>query len=383
MTIFDGRQDMTLVRTRAPHALIILVAAIAALMCWAADARAQGAAPAPCTGMIFTDPEGDEDAGPDAVNPFSLADMPSPLNRRGQDPYLDITGAFFNYADAGGKKVLTANIKLRDLVPTVPAESYEGAVQYIADFDAIGAVEWVRAVYDGSAWAFDYGLLEEEDRPPTPTATTGRVFTGPGGVVQIDFPVVPEIAGGLVIEGIQAITGMWAPSADGRTSLWFYSDIAPDDDEGTYTVEDCPASASQTPQNDTPTKPGPSPSAPPPASSNPPAAGGQQQPGPTHVNRTTLPFTTGKSLGSARKAAKKRRLVFKARASATITKLVVQLRKGRKVVGTAKAATFSGTRKLKLKLKSRKLKKGAYKLVATGTVDGRPLGYSRKVTLKK
>jgi hypothetical protein len=366
---------------RAPHALLVLAAASATLMGWAADARAQGSAPAPCSGMIFTDPEGDEDAGPDAVGILSPLGQPSPLNRQGQDPYLDITGAFFNHADAGGKKVLTANIKLKDLVPTVPAESYDGTVQYIADFDPIGAVDWVRAVYDGSAWAFDYGLLESEDQPATPTETTGRVFTGPGGVVQIDFPAVPEITGGAVVEGIQAISGMWASSVDGNTSLWFYSDIAPTEDSGTYTVTDCPAgSTPPPPPTTTPTNPGPSPSAPPPASSNPPAA---QQPGPTHVNYTRLPFTTPKALGSARKAAKKRTLVVKGRASATITGLVVQLRKGRKVVGTAKAATFSGSRTLKLKLKSRKLKKGAYKLVASGTVNGKALAYSRKVTLKK
>ena len=373
---------MTVARTRAPHALTIFVAALAALICWAGDARAQSAAPAPCTGMIFTDPEGDEDAGPDAIGILSPAGEPSPLNRQGQDPYLDITGTFFNYADVDGKKVLTANIQLKDLVPTVPAESYDGTVQYIADFTAIGAVDWVRAVYDGSAWAFDYGLLESEDTPATPTATTGRVFTGPGGVVQIDFPAVPEITGGAVIEGIQAISGMWASSIDGQTSLWFYSDIAPTEDSGTYTVTDCPATAAPAapPQNSTPTNPGSSPSQPPPASSNPPAS---QQPGPAHPNYTTLPFSVAKSLGSARKAAKKRRIAFKGRASAEITGLVVKLRKGRKVIGTAKAATFSGTRTLKLKLKSRKLKKGAYKLTATGKVNGRSLAYSRKVTLKK
>ncbi len=107
---------------------------------------------------------------------------------------------------------------------------------------------------------------------------------------------------------------------------------------------------------------------------------------------TTLPFKAASTVGSAKKAKKKRSLSFKATADQDISTLVVQLLTGKpgakqKVVGTYKVAAFAkGTRSIKLKLSksvAKKLKKGKYTLASRGTVNGQNLQATQAVTVKK
>ncbi|HEY3186472.1 MAG TPA: hypothetical protein VGJ70_03295, partial [Solirubrobacteraceae bacterium] len=98
---------------------------------------------------------------------------------------------------------------------------------------------------------------------------------------------------------------------------------------------------------------------------------------------TALPFRASPTIGSARRAAKGRSLAFRVQATQAITNLRVQLRaaNGRGPVlagGTLKS--LSGARTLKLRL-ARRLKKGRYALIATGTVDGRALRTVQQVRI--
>ena len=124
--------------------------------------------------------------------------------------------------------------------------------------------------------------------------------------------------------------------------------------------------------------PPPSTGTPPPGTGTPPST-----PPPSSGGFATLPFKAAGSLGSAKKAKKKKAFTFKATAEADISNLVVALLdKKKKAVGSAKVALFkkgSGTIKLKVK----KPKKGTYTLAAQGTVDGKELKTSQVVKVKK
>ena len=226
-------------------------------------------------------------------------------------------------------------------------------------------------------------IAESTDNPIIPlqaaeaTETTGRVFPGPDGIIQIDFPADEAIKVGAEITP-DVYAGVWTPTLDGTTGAWFYSDHAPEDDTKPYAVTACPEEA-------------PAPVAEPasltetvaPAGSNPqPTAGPSPaaQPAPA-TTVATLPFKAAPSIGSAKKVNKKRAIALKVTASKVISGLGLQLKKGSKVVATGRLASLSGTKTIKLKVGKKKLKKGSYTLLATGTVDGQALSATQTVTL--
>ena len=305
------------------------------------DAGAQDTAkPTPCTGeMLITDPVGDQDPG---------------------GPNQDITGVFFNFK--GGK--LTANIQFTNLTKELPEDSDAGAYWYVwyTDGETRRFVKAVNA--DGSTITYAYGEVD-----PLGLGfylpggdTTGQFFEGPDGIVQIDIPAEAGGAAGGKLTGIVAtsdnITGLndviginssvdFAP--DSGTSLEASS---PSVD---YTATECPAA--------------------------PPAGGTTTTPTtPTGTTPTTteLPLKVTKVLDGAKKAAKKKALRLSVTASEPITDLSLSLRRSGATYASAKAASLSGTKTLKLKvLKPKKFKKGTYSLSAKGTVAGT----KRKVTL--
>ena len=75
-----------------------------------APAGAADPAPTPCNGPLLNDPSGDQVYDPlGSADPFGAAEDTGPDS-------LDITSVFFNYkAGADGKKVLTANIVIKNL----------------------------------------------------------------------------------------------------------------------------------------------------------------------------------------------------------------------------------------------------------------------------
>ena len=126
---------------------------------------------------------------------------------------------------------------------------------------------------------------------------------------------------------------------------------------------------------------------PPSGGTTPPPSGGTPPPS-SGSTLTTLPFKAASSLGSLKKAKKKKALSFKATATEAITNLKLKLldaRKGsRTVYGTATIASFpEGSRVIKLKINRKLKKKGKYTLLATGTAQGKSLAVSQAVTVKK
>jgi hypothetical protein len=361
---------------------LVLTAVMAALaVAWpAALASAEDAAPAPCNDVLLADPAKDE----------VVLTAPPTVFREGEDSYLDITKVFFNYrAGADGKLVLTGNIQVRDLKPTVPVESPEGSTTYWIEFDRVANVDWLRAKYKGGAWTFDFGEVTPVDIPSVgyqslPTATTGRVFPGPNGVVSIDFPDIPEIKAGAKLDGVWALTDVVSETYD--TALSFYNGRSDDTDVGaakTYTVKECPAGpAAPAEPTVTPPVDNQPPATPPPADNTPP---GNQPPAqqPQQNRLAVLPFKAAASLGSAKKAVKKKAFSVKVASTRDIRNLVVQLKQGSKVIATGKLASLNGNGTLKLALKSKKLKKGKYLLAASGMVDGQQLFASQTVKLAK
>ena len=83
---------------------------------------------------------------------------------------------------------------------------------------------------------------------------------------------------------------------------------------------------------------------------------------------------------SARKTRKKAKLAISS--SGPVQNVVVTLRKGKKVLGTGKLAQLNGRANVGLKLK-KKLKKGRYTVGIAAKDNGRPIGASAPLTVKK
>jgi hypothetical protein len=345
---------------------------------------AQAAAPTPCNGMFLTDPAGDAEYDANGSVPGG--------GKPGQ-PNMDITGLFFNYAPgADGKSVLTMNTVLANLDKTLPPSADFGAsggIWYYGYYILGDETRFVRgANRSGGDFEFKYGFILDGFFI-TEGDTTGTVSEGPNGVVSV---VIPEEAGGKVgdklggfiatvdtIEGEDDFAGVnhqadFTPLAEGEESPSLSTPNGKD-----YTVTACPPGGSPPPATgggDT----GDGGTTPPPSGGSGGGGAAPAQPAPAF---SELPWRPAKpALGSAKKA-KKKGLVFKAGANADISNLVVKLMKGTKTIATGKAATFkTGVATFKLK-KSKKLKKGKYKLVATGVVDGKSLSVTHAVSVKK
>lgn len=368
-------------RFRLAAALSALAGLLVLLAGGTGPASAVDAAkPTPCAGMLLTDLSGDA-----TLSPLL------PIGSDSSPPNMDTTGLFFNYkADKDGKKVLTANVEVANLDTTVPAVTdSQGGVYYYVIYSYADAVKFVAAHNTGSEIAYEYGTIDPFIGTYTTDGTTnGAFFEGAKGIVQID---VPEAVGGkpgetlkgtlVTIDGIDIGT-------DHHNGINNHADTAPDDasvtePDGTdYTVAECPAGSGGTtpPVGGTTPPPTGGGTTPPPSSSTPPAGGGGGASTPS-----TLPVRFANSIGSAKKAKKKKKLKFAATADQPITNLKLTLKKlGGKgaTLATGKAASLkAGTTKVSIKLK-KKLKKGVYTLLATGTVNGKKLSVGQRVGVK-
>lgn len=358
--------------TRKRNPLLLSLLALGAVT--AVPARAVDAAkPTACNGVHATDPAGDQE-----LNPlFPAGSTTQPAN-------MDATGLFFNHrADKDGKPVLTANISVANLDQSVPAATdSQGGVYYYVIYSYADAVKFVAAHNTGSAIEYEFGTIDPDlGTYTTDGSTTGAFFEGADGVVQID---VPEAVGGKIGESIKGaivtIDGIDIGTDHGN-GINNHADTLPDDADVVapngkdYTVVACPAGSSSAPPAPAP-GPGPAPAPAPPQSGS---------PAPGQPADTVLPVKWNNSLGSAKKAKKGKKLTAKGSASKPISNLVVQLKKSSgkgAALATGKAKSVkAGSFKLSLKLK-KKLRKGVYTLIATGTVDGRKLQYGQKVGLK-
>lgn len=266
----------------------------------------------------------------------------------------EILRGFLKYDAAKGADALTYNVVVKDLKAEVPtgATSLSWVSYYRTPDDTL---HFVRAIADFTgAIVYEYGNFT-----PNPLGlvlsglslyegdTTGKLFEGPEGVVQIVIPAAHAPVG-------TKLATLYSTTTQGRTlptafppqvsrGLSVIVDTAPDDAPetapGTYTVAPCAV---------VPVVPGPG------------------SVGTPTGSAPTLPITlVTKSAKAAKKKSKSKTLSLKLKSSEQITNIAAQLLKGKKVAGTGKLAKLNGTGTLKLKLKG-KLKKGSYTLNLVG-----------------
>jgi hypothetical protein len=327
-----------------------------------AQSGAQTTKPAPsCAGIAATDPPGDAVSDPIGAG---VTQGPGAAN-------LEINRFWFDRTD--GKT--TVNIEVKKL-----SKAIEGGSDGIAWYVNWGAdaEEYVAASSDGSEVTYVYGAYDAGQGLYTPGGdTTGKFFDGDKGVVQIVIPsAVNGNVGGKLTQPYVTTNERTSAVAIGLLST---VDRAPDEGGGkSWTVVDCPAGGGPTGPTGADGTPTPGPTGP--TGPSGPGGGGSQvvQPGKLNVRART-------ALGSAKKAAKKKRSVVSLTGEAT--KIDATLYKGSfakpKVYGKGKLARLAGKGKLKLKL-SKKVKKGKYSLTLIGTnPDGARAEKTFKVKFKK
>jgi hypothetical protein len=282
-----------------------------------------------CAGEAFTDPRGDE-----VADPLGLGFGGGPA------PNLDVTGGFFR-TDGD---VVTANIRIADLSTGAPG--FAEGVGWFMFYIAGGALRFVAAETGrGEEVTYAYGTLDRSNGLFTNDgATTGRLFGGPDGIVQIEVPPAAGATPG-------ATLGMPYAEADVRTFLVISpADQAPDDLRGAnYTVGACSES------------------------------GGQALP------PAVLPVRAPAVLGSAKQANRTRRLAFRVRSSARVTsvRFVLRPRSGRgRALATGRLRRLNGAATLRMRV-LRPLRRGTYALKAVGTVAGARATYARQVIVRR
>jgi hypothetical protein len=336
--------------TVAKRSLVPVLAAAAAaaafgFLSWLiAPAHAQDAAkPTPCAGMSFTDPKGDTSLSVSVLD----TGVPAPDNH-------DITGGFFNYLpDESGTPILTANIQVANLTKDV-MELATGVSWYFFWDGSDGETYWVAGrVSAAGETAFDYGIVGAGSLE-TQGETRGKLFEGPDGIIQINVPQRQTKAA----DGARLATTNASSRATFEipvTGISFIptTDDAPDSGIGkTYTVAQCPT-----------------------------ASGAAPTPGVTAPTSTTLPVKLVTSSTKASKGKKGKTLSLKVQSTEEVKNLSGALKKGSTSYGSGKLATLNGNGTLKIKLK-KALKKGSYKLSASGTTAGgsRKASFAFKVT---
>jgi hypothetical protein len=354
-----------MIRRLLPALLSLL--ALAAIVGATAGAQGTATAPAPSScAQIQNDAPGD---GTSKV--FGQETGAGPAN-------LEITRSWFETI----KGKTTVNIQVKDLNEKISSGDVTSILWYAVWEFPSGTVHFVSATSDGTAVTFDYGS-QVGTTFSSDGQTTGKMFPGPNGVMQIVVPT--EVGGG---KGGNKLEAAYTITYEGRgaatpvasfTSLGAV-DSAPDDTTAgkTYTVTSCDAGTpapGATPDPASTPAPGTGGTPNPPGSTPPPAG--------KPVSNNTLAVTVTKTIGSAKKAKKGKTLIAALKSKQKISNLQGTLLKGKTVVGKGTLASFTSKGKLKLKL-SKALKKGSYTLyLEADHADGSRHGKRFKVSLKK
>jgi hypothetical protein len=213
MTIFRG------------IALAATLAAALSPSAWAADP-----APKPgCQGLAFEDPDSDQ------ANQLVPAQFTTPAT--------EMTGGFLLH-DAATKKT-TFNIVVKDLQAAVPAGFMSIAWQAnLTTPDGTNA--FIRALLDATgSLVYEWGAPDSTlpiTRNVVQGTTTGRLFPGPNGVVQLDVPAALAAAGATLtnVSGTTYQSNMSAPNAVPPTVSRGLSQIMDTTDPGEFIVGPCP-----------------------------------------------------------------------------------------------------------------------------------------------
>jgi len=179
----------------------MFLAAFAAAFATATPALA--ANPAPCNGKtLYAD-----DAGDQFFEPTGLASLNSNFKKLGHKAAdnADITSVYFSY-DAV-RKASYVNLQLTDASLTLPspADAPTGMSYYVMYYWN-GQPLYVKAANeDGTRLTYSYGTIDTEQGTYSNVGSTrGALFTGQGGVVQIQ---IPAVNGGVVGQTLNAVVG--------------------------------------------------------------------------------------------------------------------------------------------------------------------------------
>lgn len=314
------------------------------LLALPASALAQGAMPTPgCQGVQITDKAGDNT---------------SQTGSQQGSPSSDVIAGWISY---DGKKAF-ANIQVETLTER-EVDAPWVAVGWEMTMTTTKGAKNVRAYHDRSGvtrWTWG---TEKEATDPTPVpsgTTTGTLFPGKGGVIQIELPLGEAEFGatpGSVIKGLGVEVRQWAslpaavPHIPGSPLVYPAPIFDTAAGKGTVTLGPCPS----TPAPGAPGGgPAPAPVTPAPGTPGAPASQG------TFDVKATFPKLSAKKLAKAKK--------FTVKLSGNASELKALVRKkvtGGKALGTGKLATLKGSGKLTIKTKG-KLKKGTYVLIFSG-----------------
>jgi hypothetical protein len=306
--------------------------------------------PEPCNGeLTFGDSARDQNEDPVATTDST-----------------ELTGAFLRYYPARAET--TFNIVVKNLAASVPAPylaMWWSGYYTLAD----GRMRFVRALLDATGTiAYHYGTFAFPAEPDTLGGfpvyegdTTGRLFEGPSGIVQLVIPKEDAVPGTTFTEMFATTyQGVAAPAAapgqlqtlDNRYGNAM--DIAPNSGPSksiTYTVGPCQPAA----------------------------------PAGTPAPRLPLPTTAGLSVrlaSSSIRAPHGRRFSLGLRASQPIRDLRAKLLRAGKNVGRGSLARLSGKGTLHVRA-SRRLAKGRYVLSLIGRLaDGSSAGAQLKLKLR-
>jgi hypothetical protein len=335
----------------------------------AASASAQGAMPTPgCYGIQVTDKAGDSLNGTDQMSAGS--------------PSSDLIGGWIEYDAA--KNTGTANIQVENLTEGEIDPPYTG-ITWTYYFSTAAGARQIRAFQDRTGivkytWGEPRAITDDQTAPRVTGDTTGTLFPGKSGVIQIVLPLDDADFGakpGTQLKSQSLETrqsGGGTPAAAPSTGLPIFT-VAPIYDtaagKGAFTFGPCPGAGTA------PGSPG-GPPAPAPATPNTatsPAAG-TAGPGSFDV-KVTVPKLSAKKLKKAKK------FTIKLTGNATGIKAAVRKKlNAGKNLATGKLATLKG--KGKLTLKGKKLKKGTYVLVFSGkNAQGQPAEGAVTIKIKK
>jgi hypothetical protein len=302
----------------------------AVLVVFAVPAAGAADKPAPCPGQkVVSDPTGDA-----FIGLAGLVTTPLPA-----DPSVDLTKFWF-YRDADG--TTTANVSVANLTAGAPPPSLGLVYRFFYTAKSVDHYLEADIGPDGSA-TYDYGHIDTT--LTSDGSTTGTIVPGADGVVSIK---IPAGAGGA--EGIK-FSGAYVITAYDEAAVIAATDFAPDGGNTSPTSWDGAICGG--------------------------AVGGAAASGDLQI--TVKP--TSVKARAAKKGAKAKKTTFKLTSTEQLTDVVAKLKKGKKVLGTAKLKTLAGDGKISFKLKS--LKKGKYTLAFTAKrADGTSGTLTVKVTAR-
>ena len=336
---------MNTIRRKLGSATMVSLAALAIAV---PAAHAQN--PVPCEGtFLIADAAGDQGYKQQGQTVF-----PTGAN-------TDVVGLFFR-VDAGK---VTANVVLDELTKT-PPDGFE-VVRYRVYFTIDGTVRYLQALVNDDGATYTYGselaAVYTEDGE-----TTGALFEGKNGVVQIVLPADAGGTPGTELAATSASIGLLTATVPPEAQLppfYFGVDTAPDG--GADGPNTTPAECAPPPSGGTE-----------PPATTPPAGSPGTQPA-----QAELRLTLARATLKARKANAKRRATFGLKSSEELTNVSAKLMRGAKAVGTGKLAKLGESGTLALKLKG-KLKKRTHKLVLAGTrADGSKFTRTFKVRVSR